>query len=116
DLYRNDTAIAVDRIAGVVAVGEAAPAPADDLDIVAREILARVPIDSAKDELAVGAAFGRHRILRQNLREPPDDRAGNARMGLVVAADLGCGIVHVHHRAGRRDDADRPEAAGVLGD
>src|SRR6185503_17592289 len=39
DLHGDDAAVAVDRIGGVVAIGEAPRAPADHLDVVAGEIL-----------------------------------------------------------------------------
>ena len=69
---------------------------------------------AAEDEIGVRAAFRRHGARRNTRRQRAHNRAGDARVGFRVAANFRRRIIHIGYHIGRRDDADRAEAAGVF--
>ena len=116
DLDRDGAAVAVDAVAGVVAVGEGTPTPARDHEVVADVELVVLRVVPAEEEVAVGAGVGRERALRQAAGHRRDHRVADAHVGLRVAAHLRGREVHVHHRRRPRQHADRPVATGVARD
>ena len=116
DFDRHHPAIAVDRVLRVVAIGRHAPTPADQLDVVAGEILVVLLVVSAENKIDVRRALGRHRAVRHDRRKGADHRARDPRMRFRVAADLRGGIVDVHDGPRRRHDLDRTEASRILRD
>ena len=71
---------------------------------------------AAEDEAAMGGAFRGHHPVRRAFRHGAEDAGDDQRVGFGVAAHFRARIVDIHHRAGRRNDADRAEAAGVFRD